>query len=240
MGQWTSLEVIGLALDGMAALAIVLWVVWARKRLAADTVHAREQAAQIIASAERDALSQRKETELLGKEQAHALLVDAERAAREIQDAARTSEQHIAEQLRAAEAKRAFRRFVQLDDAPGGVGADDRVRHRLQDAAFVRLDAQQPFDGGAPVEQVNADDRRGERAGDQHAQLTSGRIGVLAQLCGAGRSIGLEVLFQRGNCRAHVVEPRGPELFVERHAFVQAALQNEADHLVANREVPPP
>ena len=49
MGQWTSIEVLGLVLDGVAALAVLVWLVWARKRLAADTVHAREQAAQILA-----------------------------------------------------------------------------------------------------------------------------------------------------------------------------------------------
>ncbi len=102
MGQWTSLELIGLALDVVAAVAVLLWLYWARRRLAADTAHAREQAAQILASAEREAEGRRKEAELAGKERAHVLLVDAERASRDMQDAARTAEQHAAEQLRAA------------------------------------------------------------------------------------------------------------------------------------------
>ena len=102
MGQWNSLEVIGLALDGIVAVALVLWVLWARKRLAADTAHAREHAAQIIATAEREALARSKEAELAGKESAHAVLVSAERTARDIQDAARATEQQAAEQLRTA------------------------------------------------------------------------------------------------------------------------------------------
>ncbi|BCS32713.1 ribonuclease Y [Luteitalea sp. TBR-22] len=102
MGQWTTLELLGLALDALAALAVMAWVAWARKRLKADTSHAREQAAQILASAEREAESRRKEAELAGKERAHALLLEAERSARELHEAARTAEQHAAEQLRVA------------------------------------------------------------------------------------------------------------------------------------------
>jgi ribonuclease Y len=102
MGQWTSIEVLGLVLDGVAALAVLVWLMWARKRLAADTTHAREQVAQILASAEREAESRRKEAELAGKERAHTLLLEAERTAREIHDAARAAEQHAAEQMRHA------------------------------------------------------------------------------------------------------------------------------------------
>jgi hypothetical protein len=96
MGQLTSLELIGLVLDGIAALAVLLWLAWARKRMAADTVHAREQAAQIVASANREAEATRRHAELAGKETAHALLVDAERTAREVMDAARATEQRAA------------------------------------------------------------------------------------------------------------------------------------------------
>jgi ribonuclease Y len=102
MGQWNSLEVLALVLDGAAALAVLLWLLWARKRLAADARHAQEQAALILRNAEREAEAQRKEAELAGKERAHALLVESERAARESQESARTAEQHAADQLRAA------------------------------------------------------------------------------------------------------------------------------------------
>lgn len=102
MGQWTSLEFLALLLDGAAAVAVLAWLLWARKRLAADAKQAQEQAALIIRNAEREAESRRKEAELAGKERAHALLVDAERAARELHEAARGAEQHAADQLRAA------------------------------------------------------------------------------------------------------------------------------------------
>ena len=150
MGQWNSLEVIGLALDGIAAVALVLWVFWARKRLATDTAHARDQAAQIIATAEREALARSKEAELAGKESAHALLVGAERSAREIQDAARASEQHAAEQLRAASERAAAllqreqdlaRRHEELLARQDAVAAIDvQARERLAQADAGRVD----------------------------------------------------------------------------------------------------
>ena len=92
MGQWISLEAIGLALDGIAALAVVLWVVWARKRLAADTAFAREQAARSSRAPNGEALARGKETELARQGTGHAQLVEAERASRELEDAARATD----------------------------------------------------------------------------------------------------------------------------------------------------
>jgi ribonuclease Y len=150
MGQWTSLEAIGLALDGIAALALVLWVVWARKRLAADTAHAREQAAQILATAEREALARSKEAELAGKESAHALLVAAERASRDIHDAARAVEHRAAEQLRLANERAAAvlqreqdlgRRHEELLERQAAVTAiETRARERLAEVDASRVD----------------------------------------------------------------------------------------------------
>lgn len=102
MRQWTTFELIGLVLDGIAALAVVVWFIWARKRLAADALHAREQADQVLASASREADALRKEAELAGKERAHALMVESERAARDLHDSARAAEQQAAEQVRLA------------------------------------------------------------------------------------------------------------------------------------------
>ena len=144
MGQWNSLELIGLALDGIAALAVLLWLAWARKRMAADTVHAREQAAQIVASAGREAEATQRHAELAGKERAHALLVETERTAREMLDAARATEQHAADQLRtagersAALLQREQDLVLRLDDVQQRLAAsaalDDQVRARLSQA----------------------------------------------------------------------------------------------------------
>ena len=144
MGQWNSLELIGLALDGIAALAVLLWLAWARKRMAADTVHAREQAAQIVASAGREAEATQRQAELAGKERAHALLVDTERTARDMLDAARATEQHAADQLRtagersAALLQREQDLVLRLDDVQQRLAAsaalDDQLRARLSQA----------------------------------------------------------------------------------------------------------
>jgi ribonuclease Y len=136
MGQLTSLELIGLVLDGIAALAVLLWLAWARKRMAADTVHAREQAAQIVASANREAEATRRHAELAGKETSHALLVDAERTAREVMDAARATEQRAAEQLRIAGERSA----ALLQREQDLVHRHDDVQQRL--AAASALDEQ--------------------------------------------------------------------------------------------------
>jgi ribonucrease Y len=67
-----------------AAAGTVLYWIASRKRIAADTVgRAQEQAAQLRRDAERDAESIRKTARLEGKEQAHELLVDADRQARQ-------------------------------------------------------------------------------------------------------------------------------------------------------------
>ena len=151
MGQWTSLEFLALILDGAAAIAVLAWLLWARKRLAADTRHAHEQAAQIIRNAEREAESLQKEAALAGKERAHTLLVDAERAARDMQDAARTAEQHAAEQLRLAADRTAAllqrdqdltRRADALQARQAGIeGLEAAARSRVADAEARHADA---------------------------------------------------------------------------------------------------
>ena len=44
MAPWMTLQTLALVLDGIAAVAVIAWLWWARKRLAADTATAREQA----------------------------------------------------------------------------------------------------------------------------------------------------------------------------------------------------
>ncbi len=133
MGPWNSLELLALALDVTAALAVLAWLLWARKRLAADVRHAEEQAALVISTAERDAESHRKEAELAAKERAHALLVESERAAREMTDAARAAEQHAADQLRSATDRTA----ALLQREQDLVRRQDEVRERLEAATTL-------------------------------------------------------------------------------------------------------
>ncbi|HTV00014.1 MAG TPA: ribonuclease Y [Luteitalea sp.] len=107
MTPWISLQTLALVLDGVAAVAVLVWVIWARKRLKADTAHAREQAAQIVRHAERDAESLRKEAELAARERAHAVTTEAERTARDAEDRVRAAERQATERLRDAEAQQA-------------------------------------------------------------------------------------------------------------------------------------
>jgi ribonuclease Y len=69
-----------------AAVGVAIYLFWLanRKRLAADTVgRAEEQAARVAKDAERDAETKQKETLLEAKERAHEMLVEVERQIRE-------------------------------------------------------------------------------------------------------------------------------------------------------------
>ena len=80
----------------VAAVIFALWVV-TRSRIAARTVgRAREDAARLIADAEREAQTQKKEAELAAKEQAHAILQDSERQARERREELASIERQLA------------------------------------------------------------------------------------------------------------------------------------------------
>ena len=71
----------------LAGGAVFLVWVATRKRIAAATVgRAEEDAARILRAAQRDAEAQQKELVLAGREEAHGLLRDAERQARQRQD----------------------------------------------------------------------------------------------------------------------------------------------------------
>ena len=132
MGQWSSLEIFGLVLDGVAAVAVLVWLWWARRRVAEYAREAQEQAALIVRNAEREAESRLKEAELSGKERAHGLLVEAERAARELHEAARTAEQHAAEQLRTAGDRTAA--LLQREQELARQLADVQARHAQAEA----------------------------------------------------------------------------------------------------------
>ena len=82
-----------LSIAAPVALALLaggaVFLVWlaTRKRIAAATVgRAEEDAARILRAAQRDAEAQQKELVLAGREEAHGLLRDAERQARQRQD----------------------------------------------------------------------------------------------------------------------------------------------------------
>lgn len=144
MAQWPSLEFLALLLDGIAAVAILVWLLWARKRLAVHARQAHEQAALIVQNAQREAEARQKEAELAGKERAHALLIEAERAARDVHETARGAEQHAAEQLRLASDRTAAllqreqdmaRRLAELQERQQHLEAlDGQARRRLADA----------------------------------------------------------------------------------------------------------
>jgi ribonuclease Y len=137
MTPWMTLQTLALVLDGVAAVAVFVWLVWARKRLAADTAHAREQAAHIVRHAEREADAARKEAELAAKERAHALMVDAERTARDLQDAARVVERQAADQLRSATERTAV--LAQRDQEIGH--REVALQQRIASIAALESDA---------------------------------------------------------------------------------------------------
>jgi len=166
---WTSLELLGLLLDGIAAVAVLVWLIWARKRLAADARQAQDQAALIIQNAQREADSRQKAAELAGRERAHTLLVEAEAAAREMQQAARASEQHAADQLRMASDRTAAllqreqeltRRLAELHTRQQEVDAAEQdVRGRLAQADARRGEVMHELQR---VAGLTADEARGE------------------------------------------------------------------------------
>ncbi len=84
-----------------AAAGVVLYWIATRKRIAAETVgRAQEDAARLRHEAERDAEAVRTAARLAGKEQAHELILDAERQARERRQEVAQLEQSLADQSR--------------------------------------------------------------------------------------------------------------------------------------------
>ncbi len=81
-----------------------------------------------------------------------------------------------AEGIGPAEPEHALGGFVDLDDAPRRVGADNRVGHGLQDAALVRFAPEEAFERRAPVDEIDA--HRGAEHGGQHqdGEADGGRV----------------------------------------------------------------
>jgi ribonuclease Y len=79
----------------IAALVFAVWVA-NRKRIAADTIgRAEERALRTLKDADRDAETRKKEALLEAKEKAHELLMDTERQASQVKQAAATLEQSL-------------------------------------------------------------------------------------------------------------------------------------------------
>ena len=102
MRQSSAIYILDFAVALVAALAVFLWWVANRKRIAAETVgRAEQEASRIVREAERDVESRKKEALIEAKEKAHELLVEAERQARERRAAAEQAEQALAQRAQA-------------------------------------------------------------------------------------------------------------------------------------------
>ena len=150
MAPWMTLQTLALVLDGVAAVAVIAWLWWARKRLAADTATAREQAAQVARHAEREADATRKEAELAARERAHAVIIEAERAAGEARDAARQME------LRAAA------RMRDTTERAAQLALRDQEVSRREEALQQRAAAITALEAEARASAAEADARRAE------------------------------------------------------------------------------
>lgn len=150
MAPWMTLQTLALVLDGVAAVAVIAWLWWARKRLAADTATAREQAAQVARHAEREADATRKEAELAARERAHAVIIEAERAAGEARDAARQIE------LRAAD------RMRDTTERAAQLALRDQEVSRREEALQQRAAAITALEAEARASAAEADARRAE------------------------------------------------------------------------------
>jgi ribonuclease Y len=84
------------------AVALIVWWIGSRKRIAADTIgRAREEAARLQQQAERDAESLKKEAQLEARERTHALVTEAETKARARQQEIAGLDQDLADRTRA-------------------------------------------------------------------------------------------------------------------------------------------
>src|SRR5438045_1386035 len=90
------------ALGDFVIIAAIAWWIASRKRIASEVVgRAEDHARQLRSQAERDGESVKKEAQLEARENAHALLADAERKARERQQEIVGLEQALADKTRA-------------------------------------------------------------------------------------------------------------------------------------------
>ncbi len=130
-----------------AAAGVVLYWMATRKRIAAETVgRAREDAARLRHEAERDADAIRTQARLAGKEQAHELILDAERQARERRQEVAQLEQALSDQSRLL-----TERIIAVDRS------EQDLRAREQTIAARRQEADT---AAARYEQLVAEQRR--------------------------------------------------------------------------------
>jgi ribonucrease Y len=131
-----------------AAAGTLLYWIASRKRIAAETVgRAQEQADQLRREAERDAESIRKTARLEGKEQAHELLIESERQARERRqevaqlDQTLANKRHELEKLAgitADEAKEMLLRQIEVDARRDAAGLIKRLEADARETAAAR------------------------------------------------------------------------------------------------------
>lgn len=146
MGQGNAL---GLLLDvvvGLAAgAAVFAWWLATRRRLAAETVgRAEAEARRLVQHAEREVDTLRKEAELSAKERAHALLVEAERAARVQRDQADAIERAARDRAHelATQATTLAKRSAELDARDTLLHTD---RGRLDERAAALATADEEY-----------------------------------------------------------------------------------------------
>ncbi len=86
----------------VAVLALIVWWIASRKRIASDTVgRAQDEATQIRRAGEREAESLKKEAQLEAREKTHALVTEAEQQARARQQEIAGLDQALADRTRA-------------------------------------------------------------------------------------------------------------------------------------------
>ena len=130
--------VVNAALTLGLAIAVFLWWVAARKRIAADTIGRAEaqadrilkDAERLLKDAERDAETRRKETLLEAKEKAHEIVTEAERQIRQDRQQAATLEQTLMRR----DAALADRQVV-LDRTEADIAARQRALADRENAA---------------------------------------------------------------------------------------------------------
>jgi hypothetical protein len=104
---------------------------------------------------------------------------------------------------------------------------------------FLGLPAigQHALEGRPAVEEIGADGCREQCADHHQAQAHHVAVGALALLGDLPGRVCLEARLQLANRQPHRYEALFPLLLVERHAFLQAAFEDQPDHLVADDDV---
>ena len=125
------------AVGDLATLAAITWWVASRRRIASDTMgRAQQQAAILQQQAGREAESLKKEAQLEAREQAHAVLADAEGRARARQQEILALEQGLADKTRGLADRLSAADALERDLRARDTAAAET--HKRLDAAAVR------------------------------------------------------------------------------------------------------